>query len=72
MKNMRVSLVCICTLFLIACTNQVIYDNAKESIRDEECHNLPSSEAYDQCIERGGKSYGDYERDRQEVLNKNN
>ncbi len=72
MKNMRVTLVCICTLFLIACTNQVVYDNVKGGIRDEECHNLPSAPAYDECIKRGSKSYGDYERDRKEVLNKNN
>ena len=70
MKKINLSLLSLSILLLTgACTNQTVYDSVRENLQYEECQGLPAS-AYDECIAQRGKSYGDYEDNRQEVLNK--
>jgi hypothetical protein len=71
MKKINLSLISLCILFLtVACTNQTAYRIVQDNVQNEECHNLPTPSAYDECIAKRSKPYGDYKENRQEVLKK--
>ena len=53
-------------LVLLGCSNRGAYEGIRASSRFE-CSKLPPSQ-YDECMERAGKSYDEYERERQEAL----
>lgn len=59
-------------LFLLivagACSNRQIYDSLQIRQKNE-CLNLPPAES-DECLGRVGKSYDQYEKERQELLKK--
>lgn len=68
MKNINLSLVSVCMLFLtVACTNQTVYDSVQDNLQYRECQGLPGS-AYDECIAQRSQSYDDYKENRKEVL----
>lgn len=64
---MRIYLIAVVALLIAACSNKAIYDNIKLQQRNN-CANLPLSQ-YDECMERSGKSYEEYERERRETNN---
>ncbi len=70
MKNIRISVIYICTSLLMSCTSQDVY-NAVQDNMQQECQNLPSS-AYENCVNGHSESYSEYERKRQEELENNN
>ena len=53
---------------LSACSNHAIYDNIQLN-KQLQCSKLPPSQ-YEHCMESAKKPYLDYERERQEMLNK--
>jgi len=63
------TLVAPCVFLLVtACTNQELYEFSQDS-RASECHRLQESPAHLQdCLDRVGVSYDDYEQQRREVL----
>ena len=65
---MKIYLVTVVVLLIGACSNKAIYDNIQLNNRND-CAKLPRSQ-YDECIERAGKSYDEYERERKEALKK--
>lgn len=54
--------------FLAGCGSQAVYDNIQLNNR-RECNKLPPAQ-YEECIAHAGKSYEEYEREREEVLGK--
>lgn len=53
-------------LALSACSNQAMYNSIQIS-QEEECRKLPPGQQ-EQCFARIDTDYGEYERQRQEVL----
>jgi len=53
---------------ITGCGNRAIYDNIQLNNRHD-CAKLPISQ-YDECMERASKSYDEYEKERQENLEK--
>ena len=54
--------------FVAACSNKAIYDNIQHSNR-RQCAELPPSQ-YEQCVKQANKPYEEYEKERQEALEK--
>lgn len=52
---------------LCACSNRQIYDAAQNN-RRQECDKLPDSAQRDACLEQYSQSYDDYQREREEIL----
>lgn len=53
-------------LLLTGCSNQAVYDNIQHNNR-KACDKVPASQ-YEACIERTGKPYEEYERERKEIV----
>lgn len=57
-------------LSVVACSNKGIYE-ANQHSQMLECQKLPQSQVQD-CLDRVGVSYEEYERQRQQVLSESN
>jgi len=55
-------------LLLMACTNQQTYEAVQQN-RLQECQKLPPTAA-EKCKEQHSQSYEDYQKNREEVLDK--
>lgn len=55
-------------LVLVGCTNREVYEGIQAGHRND-CSRLPPSQ-YDECIKEANKSYGEYDRERKEALEK--
>lgn len=53
-------------LGMTACTNKAIYEGTRIQLRND-CLKEPPAR-YEECVERTGKSYEEYRREREEVL----
>ncbi len=72
MKNINKIVVYICFLLVIACSKGDRYDFVQENFQDDECQSMPSSSfARNECVGKYNDSYGDYEKNRREVVDKN-
>ncbi|WP_157829160.1 hypothetical protein [Colwellia sp. 75C3] len=59
------------TLVLISfsgCSNKELYESIQPKHNDNECRKLPAHE-YDECIKHETKSYEEYKKEREEVIN---
>ena len=65
---MRIYFIVIVSLLFFGCSNKSIYNNVQLNNR-QSCQKLPPSQ-YDECIKQTEKSYDEYERERNEILNK--
>ena len=65
---MKVMLFAVLLVGLVsACTNRGTYEGIKAS-NINECYRLPPSQQ-DECLEQANKSYEEYQREREELLN---
>ncbi len=72
MKNINKMVVYICFLLSIACSKGDGYDFVQENFQENECQSMPSSSfARNECVDKYNDSYGYYEKDRREVVEKN-
>jgi PBP1b-binding outer membrane lipoprotein LpoB len=53
-------------LIITGCSNKAVYDNIRHSNR-QACANVPPPQ-YEECLDRSGKPYEEYERERKEVV----
>lgn len=60
----------VCVVVAAGCSNRAVYENMQLNQR-QECAERPPSE-FEACMERVNKTYDEYERDRQEILNREN
>lgn len=65
---MKIYLVIAAAILVGSCSNKAIYDNIQLNNRHN-CAKLPPSQ-YDECMDRAGKSYGEYESERKEAVKK--
>ncbi|HEY7886499.1 MAG TPA: hypothetical protein VIC08_16240 [Cellvibrionaceae bacterium] len=65
-SKLRILLVLIPLLGAAACSNRTIYDGTLISQRND-CLKEPPGQ-YQQCLERNNKSYDEYQREREEIL----
>ncbi|PKI15950.1 hypothetical protein [Colwellia sp. 12G3] len=50
------------------CSNQELYESTQPKYNDNECRKLPAHE-YDECMKHETKSYEEYKKEREEVIN---
>ena len=67
MKN-HTLLIMLSVLIIAGCSSRQIYDSFQYEQRNE-CMKLPGSQ-YDECLERVNKPFDQYERERNEALDK--
>lgn len=65
---MKMTPIFLLLLMMVGCSYRGAYEGIQASNRNE-CSKLPPSQ-YDECMEKARKSYGEYERERKEVLEK--
>lgn len=53
-------------LLVAGCSSKAVYDNVQYN-NFRECNSVPSAQ-YEECVERSNKSYEEYERERESVL----
>lgn len=63
---MRILAILLIAFSLVGCSNRAVYENIQINQRND-CVKVPPPE-YDACMERANKSYGEYERERREVV----
>lgn len=63
MKNIKVLSIYICASLLVACTNQSVYEAVRQN-RLQECRELASSSAYEECAKQYSETYEEYKRKR--------
>ena len=54
---------------LASCTKKELYETIQPKYDEAECRRLPP-EQYEECIKRDAKSYEQYQKERQEVIDK--
>lgn len=65
---MKIHLLLFVTLFIVACSNKVIYESIQSNNRME-CGKLPQSQ-YEECMKKADKAYEEYKIEREEALEK--
>lgn len=65
---MKAMVTALFALFIVACSNQALYENIQISNQNE-CYKLPQPD-YEECMKNQNTTYQEYEKDRQEVLDK--
>lgn len=61
----KILMACI-VLSVAGCSNKAVYDNIQHNNR-QACHTVPPAQ-YEACIERSNKSYEEYRREREAVV----
>ncbi len=54
---------------VLGCSSKELYESVQPKYDQNECSKLPSLQ-YDECIRNEAKSYKDYQKEREEILNK--
>lgn len=63
---MKTTALIILLLFVASCSNKAAYQNLQQNKRNE-CMRAPAAE-YDKCMQSMAQSYEEYERQRQQAL----
>lgn len=63
---MKVVFMSIIVMVLAGCSARAVYDNVQLN-NQQECARVPPSE-YDACMEAASKTYDEYQREREELL----
>ena len=72
MKNINKIVVSICFLLIIACSKGSGYRFVQDNFQENECQSMPSSSfENNECVDKYNDSYGDYEKNRREVVEEN-
>lgn len=55
-------------IFFSGCSNKAFYESTQPKYDENECRKLPPSQ-YEKCINQEAKSYEEYKKEREEVIN---
>jgi hypothetical protein len=64
----KIALFTVVLLSFIGCSSKELYESTQPKYGDNECRKLPPNE-YDECIKHETKSYEEYKKEREEVIN---
>lgn len=63
---MKITVMSIVVMVLAGCSTRAVYDNIQLN-NQQQCARVPPSE-YDDCMEAATKTYEEYQREREELL----
>lgn len=73
MKNLymvviKITFITLVLITFTGCTNKELYESIQPKYNESECRKLPPHQ-YEKCINQKAKSYKEYKREREEVIN---
>jgi len=69
MVVIKITIITLVLILLTACSSKELYESTQPKYDENECRKLQPHE-YDKCINQKAKSYDEYKKEREEVINK--